>query len=111
MVGVAQSPRFIRVKVCVASYSRPWEVGVGQKATLAVKGRAVAMETGSEDDGDVHVFLGPLHLAVGNGLEAQRRHVLPNVKSSPNCVVGLLRPNFGCDVLYAAETRDTERKS
>jgi len=45
MVGVAQRPRLIRVKVRVASNSRPWKVGVRQEAPLAVEGRAVAVET------------------------------------------------------------------
>lgn len=44
VVRVAQRPRLIRIKVCVSSYSRPWKVGVCQKAALAIEGRAVAME-------------------------------------------------------------------
>lgn len=103
MVGVAQCPWLIWVEMCVASYSRPWKVGMGQEAALAVKGRAIAMKTWGEDDGDVHVFFGPLQLAVGHSLKAQGRHILPDVKSSPNGIVGLLSTHFGCHVLYAAE--------
>jgi len=111
MVGVAQCPRFVRVKVCVAPYSRPWEVGVGQEAAFAVKRRAVAVETRSEDDGDVHVLLGALQLAVGHRLEAQRRHILPDVEGPANGVVGLFRAHFGRHVLYAVgETRCGMRK-
>lgn len=69
------------------------------------------METGSEDDGDVHIFLGPLHLAVWHGLKAEWCHVLPDVKGSPDGVMGLLRAHFGCHVLYAAEAPDTRGKS
>lgn len=104
MVGVSQRPRFIRVKVRVTSYSRPRKVSMGKKASLSVKRGAVAMETRSKDDGDVHVFLGPLQLAVGHGLEAQRCHALPHVEGSPNGVVGLAGAHFGCHVLYAAKT-------
>lgn len=45
MVGVAQRPRLIRVKMRVTSDSRPGEVGVCKEAALSVKGRAIAMET------------------------------------------------------------------
>lgn len=103
MVGVAQCPRLIRVKVRVTPDARPWKVGVRQEAALAVEGGAVAVETRGEDDGDVHVLLGPLQLAVGHRLEAQRRHVLPHVEGSPNGVVGLLGAHFGRHVLYAAK--------
>lgn len=106
VVGVAQCPRLVWVKVCVASYSRPWKVGMGQEAPLAIEGWAVSVETWSEDDGDVHIFLAPLQLAVGHSLEAQRRHALPHVEGSPNGVVGLLSTHFGCHVLYAAEMGD-----
>lgn len=102
MIGIPQRPRLIWVKVCVASYSWPWKVGVGQKPSLAIKRRTVTMETWSKDDGDVHVLLGPLQLTVGHGLEAKRRHILPHVERSPNGIMGLLRTHFGCHVLYAA---------
>lgn len=103
MVRVAQRPRLVRVKVRVAPDARPWEVGVCQEAALAVEGGAVAVETRGEDDGDVHVFLGSLQLAVGHRLEAQRRHVLPHVEGSPDGVVRLLGTHFGRHVLYAAK--------
>lgn len=45
MVGVAQRPGFVRVEVRVAPNARPGKVGVRQEAALAVKGRAVAVET------------------------------------------------------------------
>lgn len=106
MVGVAQCPWLIWVKVCIASNSGPWKVGVGQEATFAIKGWTVTVETWSKNDGDVYVFLGPLQFAVGHGLKAQWRHILPNVKGSPDGVVGLLSTNFGRHVLYAAETWD-----
>lgn len=106
VVGVAQRPRLVWVKVCVASYSRPWKVGMGQEAPLAIEGWAVSVETWSKDDGDVHVFLAPLQLAVGHSLKAQWRHALPHVEGSPNGVVGLLSTHFGCHVLYAAEMWD-----
>lgn len=111
MVGVSQRPRLVWVKVRVASDSRPWEVGVSQEATLAVEGRAVAVETRSKDDGDVHVLLGPLQLAVGHGLKAQRRHVLPHVEGSPNGIVGLLGTHLGRHVLYTEGTRDEGEES
>lgn len=102
VVGVPQRPRLVRVKVRVSSYPRPWKVGVRQKAALAVKGGAVAVKARCEDDGDVHVGLGPLQLAVRHSLEAQRRHVLPHVERPPYGIVGLLGADFGRDVLYAA---------
>lgn len=110
VVGVAQRPRLVWVKVCVASYSRPWKVGMGQEAPLAIEGWAVSVETWSKDDGDVHVFLAPLQLAVGHSLKAQWRHALPNVEGSPNGVVGLLSTHFGCHVFYAAEMWDKRQR-
>ena len=106
MVGVSKRPRLIWVKVRVASYSWPWKVGVCQEATFTVEGRTITMETWSEDDGDVHVFLCSLQLAVGHSLKAQRCHILPNVKGSPNGIMGLLCTHFGCHVLYAANMWD-----
>lgn len=70
MVGVAQGPRLIWVKMRVSSYPRPRKVGVRQEAPLAVKGRAITMKPWREDDGDVYVFFGPLQLAVGHSLKA-----------------------------------------
>lgn len=104
VVGVAQCPRLVWVKVCVASYSRPWKVGMSQETALTIEGWAVAMEAWSKDDGDVHIFLGPLQFTIGNSFKAQRRHVLPHVKRSANGIVGLLSADFGRHVLYTAET-------
>lgn len=56
MVGVSQRPRLVRVKVGVASDAGTREVGVGQEASLAIKRRAVTMETRGEEDDDVSVF-------------------------------------------------------
>lgn len=103
MVGVSQRPRLIRVKVCVSSYSRPWKVGVRQKAALAIKGRAVAVKARREDDGDVHVGFAALQLAVRHSLKAQGGHILPHIEGPPYGIVGLFSAHFGCDVLYAAK--------
>lgn len=111
MVGVAERPRLIRVKVRVAPDARPGEVGMRQEAALAVEGGAVAVETRGEDDGDVHVLLGPLQLAVGHRLEAQRCHVLPHVKGAANGVVGLLGAHFGRHVLYAARRQGMRNRT
>lgn len=89
----------------ISSDSRPWEVGVCQKAALAIEGGAVAMKARGEDDGDVHVHLGALQLAVGHSLEAQGGHVLPHVEGPPDGVVGLLSTHFGRDVLDAAKRK------
>ena len=104
VVGVPQRPRLVRVKVRVPADAGAREVGVGQEAALAVEGRAVAVETRGEDDGDVHVLLCALQLTVGHGLEAQRRHVLPHVERSPYGVVRQLAAHLGRHVLYAART-------
>lgn len=53
VVGVAQRPGLVRVKVCVSSDASAGEVGVGQETPLSVEGRAVTMETRGEEDHDV----------------------------------------------------------
>lgn len=62
VVGVAQSPGLVQVKVCVAADAGPGEVGVGQEAALAIKWRAVAMETRRKEDHDVGLLSLVLHL-------------------------------------------------
>lgn len=62
MVGVSQSPRLVRVEVGVSSNAGAREVGVGQESPLAVKWRAVTMETRGEEDDDVGVFPVALHV-------------------------------------------------
>ena len=106
VVRVSQRPRLVRIKMRVPSYSGPWKVGVCQEAAFAIEGRAVAMEARGEDDGDVHIGLGALQLAVRHGLKAQGGHVLPHVESPPDGVVGLFRTDFGRHVLYAAKRRN-----
>lgn len=56
MVGVSQRPRLIRVKVCVSPDAGAGEVCVGQETPLSIEGRAVAMETGGEEDHDVSLL-------------------------------------------------------
>lgn len=56
MVGVAQCPGLVRVKVCVSSDAGAGEVGVGQETPLSVKRRAVTMETRGEEDHDVSLL-------------------------------------------------------
>ena len=102
VVGVPQRPRLVRVKVRVPADAGAREVGVGQEAALAVEGRAVAVETRGEDDGDVHVAPAALQGAVGHGLEAQRRHALPHVEGPADGVVGLPGAHLGRHVLDAA---------
>lgn len=105
MVGVPQGPRLVRVKVCVPSDAGAREVGVGEEASLAVEGRAVAVKTWSEDDGDVHVTPARLQGAVWNGLEAEGRHALPHVKRPADGVMGLPGTHLWCDVFNAAERK------
>lgn len=56
MVGVAQRPGLIRVKVCVSSDAGAGEVGVGQESSLSIKRRAVTMETRGKEDHDVRLL-------------------------------------------------------
>lgn len=53
VVGVAERPRLVRVKVCVSTDAGAGEVGVGEETPLSVERRAVAMETRGEEDHDV----------------------------------------------------------
>lgn len=56
VVGVAQRPGLVGVKVCVPSDSGAREVGVGQETPFSVKWRAVTMETRGEEDHDVSLL-------------------------------------------------------
>lgn len=100
MVGVAQGPGFIRVEMRIAPDPRPREVRVSQEPSLAVERRAVAMETGREDDGDVYVALTALQCAVGDGLEVQRRNALPHIECPADGFVRLTRTHFRSHILY-----------
>lgn len=100
MVGVAQGPGFIRVEMRVSSDPRPGKVGVSQKASLSIKRRAVAVETGCEDDSDVYVALTALQGAVGDSLEVQRCNALPHIECPPDGFVSLPRAHLRGHVLY-----------
>lgn len=100
MIRISQCPRLVGVKMSVSPDAWSREVGVGQKPPLPVKGRAVPMETGRENDGDVHVLLAVLQLAVGNLLEGQRGDVLPHVEGTADRSAGLGVPYFWSYVLY-----------
>lgn len=106
MVGVSQGPGFIRVKMRVTPYPRPREVCVSQEASLSIKRRAVAVETGCEDDGDVYITLTALQRAVGHGLEVQWRNALPHIKCPPDGFMSLPRTHLRGHILYTGgETR------
>lgn len=62
VVGVAQRPGLVQVKVCVTTDAGPREVGVSQEAALAIKRRTVAVETRCEEDHDVSLLPLVLHL-------------------------------------------------
>lgn len=100
MVGVAQGPGLIRVEMCIAPYPRPREVSVSQEASFSIKWRAVPMETGCEDNGDVYVTLTALQRAVGDSLEVQWRNALPHIKRPPDGFVRLPCPHLWGHILY-----------
>lgn len=105
MVRVPERPGLVRVEVRVAPDARAREVGMGQEASLSIKGRAVSVETRRENDGYVHVPLAALQLTVGDLLEGQRGHVLPHVEGSADSFPGLRVSDFGSHVLYAGMER------
>lgn len=72
MVGVAQRPGLIGVKVCVSADASAGEVGVGQETPLSVERRAVAMETRGEEDHDVSLLALVLDLRVRHLLNGTR---------------------------------------
>lgn len=92
--------------MCVPSYARAWEIGVGKETALAVEGRAVTVKPRGEDDGDVHVTPACLQGAVRNSLKAQGSHTLPHVKGPPDGVVSLPGPHFWRDIFDALEGKD-----
>lgn len=100
MVGVAQGPGFIRVKMCIAPNPRPREVCVCQEASFSIERRAVTMETGCEDDGDVYITLTALQRTVGDSFEVQRRNALPHIECPPDGFVSLPCTHFRSHVLY-----------
>lgn len=84
MVGVAQRPRLIRVKVRVPSHPRSREVGVCEEAAFPIEGGAVPVEARGEKDHDVRL-LPPtvLDLLVGDFVKGQRGHPLPDSERLP----------------------------
>lgn len=73
MVGVAERPGLVRVKVRVSSDAGAGEVGVSQETALAVERRAVAMETRGEEDHDVGLLPLVLDLRVRHLLSGKRQ--------------------------------------
>lgn len=100
MVGVAQGPGFIRVKMRITPYPRPREVRMSQEASFSIKWRAVTVETRCEDNGDVYVTLTALQRAVWDSLEVQRCNTLPHIKSPPDGFVSLPCAHLRGHVLY-----------
>lgn len=72
MVGVAQRPGLVRVKVRVSSDASAGEVGVGQETPLTVKRGAVTVETRGEEDHDVGLLALVLDLRVWHLLNGIR---------------------------------------
>ena len=56
VVGIAQRPGLIRVKVCVSSVASAREIGVGKETPLSIKRRAVTMETRGKEDDNVRLL-------------------------------------------------------
>lgn len=100
MVGVAEGPWFIRVKMRITPYPRPREVRMRQEASFSIKWRAVAVEARCEDNGDVYVTLTALQRAVGDSLEVQWRNALPHVKCPPDGFVSLPCTHLRGHILY-----------
>ena len=78
MVGVAQRPRLVRVKVCVSSDAGAREVRVGQETPLTIKRRAVTMETRGKEDHDVSLL--PL------AFDFRVRHLLNGIRGEQSIV-------------------------
>lgn len=101
-VLVPDSPGLRGVKVGVPSDVGAREVGVGQEATLAIEGRAVAMEALGKEDHDVGLLLtaiadvGIVHLA-----EAQRCGALPHAECLANGLVCGIFAHLGGVILDA----------
>ena len=91
VVGVAQRPGFIRVEVCVPPDAGAGEVGVGEETPFPVKRRAVAVETGGEEDHDVRLLPVVLDLRVRHLLkqEEEVRNAGAPAGMSPLCSVCL----------------------
>lgn len=73
VLGVTQRPGLIQVEVRVAADAGSGEVGVRQEAALAVKRRAVAVETRCKEDHDVGLLPLELHLRVRHLLQHTAR--------------------------------------
>lgn len=73
VVGVAQRPGFVRVKVCISSNASAREIGVCEETPLAVEGRAVTVETGGKKDHDVRFFALAFQLRVRDLLDGKRK--------------------------------------
>ena len=73
MVGVAERPGLVRVKVRVSTDAGAGEVGVSQETSLTVERRAVTMETRGEEDHDVGLLPLILDLRVRHLLSGKRQ--------------------------------------
>lgn len=107
MVGVAQRPGFIGVKMRIAPYPRSREVRVSQEASFPIKRRAVPMETRCKDNGDVHVTLTALQRAVRYSLEVQRRNALPHIECPPDGFMSLSCTHLRGHILYTGKKKTT----
>jgi len=98
--------------VGVPAHSRSGEVGVREEAPLPIKRRAVTMETRGEEDHNVGLFTASVFdLLVGNLVESQWGHLLPNVERPTDGFVRVVFPDLGSVVLDATETNQGREKS
>lgn len=94
-----QRPVLVCVKVRVPAHSRSGVEGVGQRATLSVKQRHVAVETGGEQQHDVSEG-GAVAADDGGPLgEGERRDALPHVERLADGGDRPLLPHRGRDLL------------
>lgn len=101
-VVIAGSPGLSQVEVGITTNVGPREVGMSQKATLAIEGGAVAVETLGEEDHDVGLGLAALtHVGVGHLPEDQRRGLLPHPEGPADGLECRVLPHLGRVVLDA----------
>lgn len=102
MVGVAQRPRLVRVKVCVSSDAGAREVRVGQETPLTIKRRAVTMETGGKEDHDVSLL--PL------AFDFRVRHLLNGIRGEQSVVKKQKTVNY-IKILYLTVSQIKQLKT
>lgn len=110
-VLVADGPRFIRVKVCVSTHPRSWEVGVSEEASFSIKRRTVSMKSWSKEDHDIGLLAASIFdLLVGDLIKSQGGYPFPDFERPADGFVRVILSDLGSVILDAIKQKKDKTK-